>query len=409
MWVAEETVSPQPAESWVPDNGFADLYARRFSEGTLDLLHRQFNREGREQHQLLSDQIAALEVEKRATTGRGSQQRKAELALEVEKVESQLNKIDPREIPPKLGLWTGYRLKEAVQSSPVNHSVFDSDILVLSQKEGPRLPLTSTLVVTRALRGAIMAHIGSDIPDWVSGHKPSSEPLRGDNRQMAHIPIPFVGREYADGHLMGLGLVFPRSIARLERGRALGGFLLDRSGQPRTITLTLGALGVWKLIKRDWNEGRPALAPETWTAHPNGARTWATVTPMVLDRFPKCDLIREREAWESEVEEIITTACERLGLPEPLETLFGTTSWLLGSPRAIGKRRHLRGHSDLPVKDAALGDGFPFYPTKGGSGARPQLHVRLRFAEPVVGPILLGAGRFLGYGLCKPIREDSDQ
>lgn len=410
MWVADEATSPQLTESWIPDDGLAEIQTRRFSEGTLDLLDRQFNRRGREQHQLLLDSIAALQAERKATTGRGSRERKAELDEQIGAAESEKKNFDPRDpIRPKLGLWTGYRRKEAEQPPPVTHSVFDSDLLVLSQIDGTRLPLTSTLAVTQALRGAIMAHIGSAIPDWVSGHKPNSEPLRGGNQQLAHVPLPFVGNEKADGHLMGLGLVFPRSISRLERCRALGALLLDSSGQLRTITLTLGALGVWKLIKRDWTEGRQALKPETWTAHPRGAKTWATVTPMVLDRFPKCDLIREREAWESEVTGIITTACERIGLPEPEEIGFGTTSWQRGSPRAIGKRRRLRGHSELPVHDAALGDGFPIYPAKGGNGARPQIHVFLRFAKPVVGPVLIGAGRFLGYGLCKPLSGGFEQ
>lgn len=405
MWVAEEVPSPQPTESWVPDDGLADLQARRFSEGTLDLLDRQFNRRGREQHQLLSDRIAALKAEKKATTGKGSQQRKAELDVQVAAAESQMKEVDPRDpIRPKLGLWTGYRRKEAELPPSIPHVNFDSDLLILAQVDGPRLPLTSTLVVTQALRGAIMAHVGSDIPDWVSGHKPNGEPLRNGNQQMAYIPLPFVGHEHADGHLLGVGLVFPRSVPRPERGRVLGTFLLERSGQGRPITLTLGALGVWTLIKRDWTESRQALQPETWTAQPKGVKWWASVTAVVLDRFPKSDPFKERQEWEDEVAGIIATSCERLGLPRPERVAVGTTSWHRGSPRASVKRRPLRGHPEAADASASLGDGFPIYPTKGGNGARPQLHVLLRFAEPVVGPILLGAGRFLGYGLCKPLR-----
>lgn len=404
MWVADEVVSPQPSETWVPDDGLADLQARRVSEGTLELLDRQFNRRGREQHQILSDRITALKAEKKETTGKGSQQRKAELDVQVAAAESQMKEVDPRDpIRPKLGLWTGYRRKEAELPPSIPHANFDSDLLILTQVAGPRLPLASTLAVTRALRGAVMAHIGSDIPDWVSGHKPNSEPLRNGNQQMAYIPLPFVGSEYADGHLLGVGLVFPRSIPRAERGRVLGRFLLNANGEPRDIDLTLGRLGVWMARKRDWMEQRQALQPETWTAHPRGATTWASVTPVVLDRFPKCDPIKEREAWHEEVSGIIATSCERSGLPVPFEVAVGTTGWHRGSPRATAKRRPLRGHPEMPITSATLGDGFPIYPTKGGNGARPQLHVCLRFAEPVVGPILLCAGRFLGYGLCKPL------
>ena len=36
---------------------------------------------------------------------------------------------------------------------------------------------------------------------------------------------------------------------------------------------------------------------------------------------------------------------------------------------------------------------------------RLRAHVRLRFAEKVQGPLLLGAGRYLGMGFCKPWTE----
>lgn len=408
MWVAK--ADEMFGKVWIPDEGLAEWQARRISEGTLDLLDRQFNRRGREQHQLLSGRIDALKAEKKATTGKGSQQRKAELDEQIAAAESELETVDARDpIRPKIGLWTGYRRKEADPLPPLPHTEFDSDLLILSQVDGPRLPLASTLAVTQALRGAILAHLGTNIPEWVSGHQPNGEPLRNGNNQLAIIPLPFVGHEHADGHLLGVVLVFPRSLPRSERGRVLGRFLLNNNGEPRDIQLMLGRLGVWTIRKRDWLEHRQALQPETWTAHPRGAKIWATVTPVVLDRFPKCDLIKEREAWHEEVSGIIATSCERLGLPRPIEVAVGTTSWHRGSPRATVKRRPLRGHPDIPTREAALGDGFPHYPPKGSNGPRPQFHVYLRFDEPVVGPILLGAGRFLGYGLCKPLWGGADQ
>jgi CRISPR-associated protein Csb2 len=69
MWLADEIHSPQPTETWVPDDGLAVLQVRRVSEGTLDFLDRQFNRRGREGHQRLSDRIAELKAEKKATKG----------------------------------------------------------------------------------------------------------------------------------------------------------------------------------------------------------------------------------------------------------------------------------------------------------------------------------------------------
>jgi CRISPR-associated protein Csb2 len=400
MWVAEEMPSPQPTESWVPDDGLTDLHVRSHQGVSIDRLPEETGIRR-------INEFARLEAIINSTRQDAEAKRaKKHAETEYHQIFGEKWKKSAKAPPfrrPNLGLWTGYRRKEAEPSSSASHTNFDSDLLILTQVDGPRLPLASTLAVTQVLRRAIMAHMGSNIPDWVSGHKPNNEPLRNGNQQMAYIPLPFVGSEYADGHLLGTALVFPRSVPRPERGRVLGTFLLERSGQPRPITLTLGALGVWTLIKRDWTEARQALQPETWTAHPHGATTWASVTPVVLDRYPKSDPFKDREAWQDEVAGIIATSCERLGLPAPVEVAVGTTSWHRGSPRATVKRRPLRGHSKLPVASASLGDGFPIYPTKGGNGARPQLHVRLCFAEPVVGPILLCAGRFLGYGLFKPL------
>lgn len=408
MWVEDEVSSSTTTVTWVPDDGLAEWQARRVSEGTLDLLDRLFNRRDRGQYQRISDRITALKAEK--PTGKGSKERKAAIKAEVEQLENDLKRFDPRDpIRPKLGLWTGYRRKGAEPPPTVPHSVFDSDLLILTHVDGPRLPLASTLMVTQALRDAILAHLGTNIPAWVSGLTPSGVPAWNGNDRMAIAPLSFVGHEHADGHLLGVALVFSRGISRSERGRVMGPFLLNSNGEPRDIELTLGRLGVWTIRKRDWLEHRQALKPETWTAHPRGVTTWATVTPVVLDRFPKCDPFKERQQWEDEVAGMIATACERLGLAAPVEIAVGTTSWHRGSPRSTVKRRPLRGHPEISTREAALGDGFPSYPAKGGNGSRPQFHVYLRFTEPVVGPILLGAGRFLGYGICKPLWGGAEQ
>lgn len=409
MWVADEVPASQAMETWVPDNGLADFQIRRFTEGTLDLLDRQFNRRGREEYQQLSQRIAELKAKKKSATGKGSQQRKSELDEQIAAAESQLERVDPRDpIRPKLSLWTGYRRRQAEQP-PAPHSEFDSELLLLAQVDGPRLPAVSTLMVTQALRDEIMARLGSNVPEWVSGLTLSGEPARNGEDRMAIVPLPFVGHEHADGHLLGVGLAFPRSRPRSERGRVLGQFLMDPDGQPRHIVLKLGPIGDWTIRKRDWMEHRQALQPETWTAHPKGARWWASVTPIVLDRFPKQDPCRDHEAWEQEILEIVSKACQRIGLPAPLKAIVGNGSWHRGSPRAVVKRRPLRGHPDRPDHTAALGDGFPLYPDKQGKGHRPQLHICLQFAEPVVGPVILGAGRFLGYGLCKPLGRNTDR
>jgi len=410
MWVADAIQTSQPKETWKPDDSLGDLRARRVSEGTLDLLDRQFNRRGRDEYCRLSAEVEALIAKKKSIRGKGASQQKLTIDQEIETRKERLLTVDARDpMRPKLGLWTGYRRTDSQPSLPTPHNDFDSDLLILTQTAGPRLPLASTLAVTQALRGTVLSHCVSNIPDWISGHQSNGEPLRDGNQHLACIALPDASYEYSDGHLLGMALVFPRSVKRSERGHVLGRMLLDRHGEPKPIELKLGSIGVITLHKRDWTETRKALISETWTAHPDGATTWATVTPVVLDRFPKCDPVQEREAWHGEITGIIATACQRLGLPAPVTVDFGTTSWHRGCSRATAKRRQLRGHLDLNGAIATIGDGFRPYPAKGGNAPRPQFHVFLRFAERVVGPILLCAGRFLGYGLFKPLWGEANR
>jgi CRISPR-associated protein Csb2 len=410
MWLGEEPDPTKRGDVWIATDGLAELQVRRVSSGTLDLLDRQFNGHGRADHDRLTTEIEALSSQKKAVKGKGAAERKADIDRQIEQLVTTRGLVSNRDpVRPKLGLWAGYRRQTASTSAPARHTDFDSDILMLTQTNGPRLPLTSTLSVTQALRGAVMVHSGvQPVPAWVSGHLEDCRPLRDGRQHLAYVPVPFVGADYADGHLLGVALVFPREISRQERGRVLGRLLLNEDGSAKPVRLTVGSLGEWELYKRDWSESRRGLHPETWTANPDGATTWATMTPVVLDRFPKADPLRERAKWEVEVGDIIATACGRLGLPGPAEVRFGTTSWHRGSPRASVKRRPVRGHRAAD-QTAALGDGFPTYPAKGSNGVRPQLHVHLRFAEPVVGPVLLCAGRFLGYGFCKPLWQGGDR
>ena len=89
-----------------------------------------------------------------------------------------------------------------------------------------------------------------------------------------------------------------------------------------------------------------------------------------------------------EIAEIIATSCEQSGLPRPVEIDLDKTAWHEGAPRA---------------RPGA--GGFPLLPAKTGAPARQQVHVWLRFANPVQGPVIIGAGRYRGYGLCKPVSK----
>ena len=80
--------------------------------------------------------------------------------------------------------------------------------------------------------------------------------------------------------------------------------------------------------------------------------------------------------------ENIKDACERIGLPRPREVLLHPVSLIEG---------------------AAHARDFPALKRKADGGARYHSHAVLMFDEPVRGPVLIGAGRFRGYGVCRPV------
>lgn len=412
MWVAERDAEPEEAglERWCPAEGTGTMHCRRVSQGLLDALPGQTNIPRIEAfaERVGSIEDAQHEVNEAKVSGDTARRRSANQALgdakqgfEKEYGEKyKKSAASPPRLRPHIGLWTGYQRADTNPEPEAVHPHFDTDLVILTHSGGPRLPLVSTLAVCAALRGALMKHCPDPVPEWVSGHRDNGSPSEKESGHLATLPLPFVGHAHADGHLLGMAIAFPRDLDRKERGRVLGPLIVTENGEPKAVELQLGRLGVWTLGLSNWDETRRSLTPETWTTSPHGARVWASVTPIVLDRFPKANRTKDRAGWEQEVGEVLAGACERIGLPRPASVDIDTTCWHVGSPRAVCKHRRLRnGQSG----DAPFGDGFPAYPLKGTDSARPQVHAWIEFDEPVVGPVLLGAGRYRGYGLCKPI------
>lgn len=368
MWVADHV--PEP--NLVPVDQGAEVHLRTVSPGTLDYLEAQYNEEKIIQFAELSERI-------RSTKGKAQTEAKSNYEETFgEKWKSTVK--PPPSLRPTISLTQGYRTAAAPGVS-VSASVFDERLVVLTKGDGPALGLESTLALTRALRGAAMSACGQQPPpEWVSGH--TSEGRHSEEPHLAFAPLPYVSAEHADGHILGLALVVPRHVSLAERGRCLSDLLTQPDGEIAEIALKLGPLGVWTLSQEERSRPPKALRLETWTAP---AQTWASVTPIALDRFPKTDRSKDRQGWRAEVGEIITQSCLNIGLPEPVEIDIDKTSWHLGTPRA--RPDH---------------GGFPLLSGRRGKPSRYQVHAWLRFAKPVRGPLLLGAGRYLGYGLCKP-------
>ncbi len=350
MWLDE---SPPPA-TWHPEDGLAERRLRIPGIGRLVDLERRFQRHSRLEY---ADLLARIEEAKG----------KAKKILKVEQ-----EKCFPAGPPvcrrPEPGLWQGYRRSLPVSNPEISGSIFDPRLMVLAIS-GRRPGLRATQKLVAALRGTILSLCPAPIPEWISGHQTNGLPSR--NPHLAILPLPFVGGQHADGRIMGLALVLPKAIPTEEVGRIFTPILTDQNGFPQPIRLFDGE---WlecsaMLEEREvppWN-----LRLETWTGP---ARRWATVTPVVLDRHHD-----GKTRWDKAAE-TVKDACERIGLPRPVEVFLHPVSQVTGVPRSS--------------EFAAI--------TRKQGGRLQHLHAVLIFDRLVRGPVLIGAGRFRGYGLCRP-------
>ncbi len=342
---------------------------RRVFPGALARLEAAYNEDAIAAHAELSGQVAAAK-------GKAKKRLKEEL-------DARFSGVTPRTQRPESRLTTVYRCAGRSGETLVR-TEFDDHLLVLAQHDGPVLSSETTLRTSYALRRAILSQFGceDEIPEWVSGHAPDGSP--SESAHLAILPLPYVDAPYADGHLLGMALAFPRSVPLPERGKLLGRLLHDPlTGEDRPVVLRLGKLGEVTLRPETRSAAPIALRSETWTVA-TPSRLWATATPIVLDRYPKAKRDM-RGRWLEEVSDIVTAACARIGLPKPNDIAINHNAFLRGVPRARPQ-----------------GGGFPAYPDKNGTGARYMVHACISFTEPVQGPVILGAGRYFGYGLCKP-------
>ena len=288
---------------------------------------------------------------------------------------------EPVSLRPVSGRWQGYDRPPKDKALEAPGSVFDSRLIVLGIK-GKRVSLPATLKLTAALRGLLMKECPEQPPpEWFSGHRldgtPTAEP------HLALTPLPFVGAEHADGRIMGLALVLPTGLDQQEKeaGHCLEPFLRDpATGLPREHPLFDGQ---WFecAIELESRERPPKnLDPDTWTRE---SRVWASVTPVVLNRH-----FDGKDKWERAAESV-KDMCGHIGLPRPREVLLHPVSRVEGVPHARE---------------------YPQLMRKNGGGRRSHNHAVIVFDEPVRGPVLVGAGRFRGYGLCRPIdKKEGDR
>lgn len=255
---------------------------------------------------------------------------------------------------PSQGALTRYRKTGQMERPGRPGQGHFGEMVVLRRIRGTGFPVEAAPMLTKRLRDAFLSRAGEGKPlaGMLSGHD-GDKPVCGPH--VAFAALPNAGYDHSDGRLMGVAVILPVSIGGPDRRTALRACASIES-------INLGEqLGEWQVEIANFDVTQNTLKAETWM-RPN--RYWQTVTPILLDRYPKKHL---------SADELLITACLRAGLPAPVRCTYGRYSELKGVP-----------------------------PVSAFAPSRWAVHATFEFDAPVRGPVLVGAGRFFGMGLMKP-------
>jgi len=303
----------------------------------------------------------------------------------------------------------GARIPPEPEAQVTRTNLFDAGNrwMILEHVTGDMPDVRACALVAKLLRDTLLSgyrQIGLEekIPEAVSGHAADGAPARTPH--LAIIPLAFAGFPYADGHVMGFALVPPTgatimtlpgtedsSDAKVFRQvlRRLTG--IDKSGR-RILEVKSPegtprdrAFSIDLSLTFEPPADKQSLDPTLYT---RPAQTFATVTPIVLDRHLK----EKGNARQEEAAAQIAIACRNIGLPEPEAVVVDKHSAVEGAPSAY------------PSGNAPRWMNWRVPPSL---ASRQLTHAMIRFAKPVGGPVILGAGRFVGLGLCRPVQGES--
>ncbi len=267
--------------------------------------------------------------------------------------------------------------------------IFSDEWLVLEHLRGEMPDLRAMALVTKVLRNAFMAGyeragLGNSVPPMLSGHTANGTPLAEPHA--AIVPLAFLGAPYADGSVIGFGVIPPRGQNFLDLAgfRAALRAIAPLSGDHSRREIELVGDGFRFTLGIGGTPTRRSLDP---TPYVTASKIWATATPIVIDRHLKESNAAGRA---TEMERLVRRSCVNIGLPEPDRIVLGKHPAIEGAPSAY------------PSHGAPAWMGWRL-PTSLAS--RRLTHAVLHFSEAIRGPVILGAGRFVGLGLCRPLHR----
>lgn len=185
---------------------------------------------------------------------------------------------------------------------------------------------------------------------------------------------------------MGCALVLPRELSKSDRDvllRLVAKWEKERADERGTLTLAGGTLPPFVVRRMDVS-AKAALDPMRWC---HASTRFITATPIALDKNPgNLRSNQERTAHKAaqEAQRSISDACFHVVGIRPASVEVSLAPLLPGA-------QHVR--SFLP------------WPGRPGRTPRVRVHADIRFDVHVQGPLLLGAGRYFGLGLCLPVED----
>ncbi|MFZ5443400.1 MAG: type I-G CRISPR-associated protein Csb2 [Myxococcota bacterium] len=270
-----------------------------------------------------------------------------------------------------------------IQRPAVPHGQFASDDWILFERVGGARPLSSKGAdLARALRAALLEQHGvPGMPAALSGHDPDGRPTKTPH--LAFVALPWVGDTHADGSVKACAVIPPRGLSEAERQQLLRLVAQWEKTRAENGRLTLASADLKPMqFARVQLPTMKSSAPASWT---RPSTRFVTATPIALDRNPgnlRSNFEQTAQKAAREAEGFVADACENIGLPRPKDVRVTFAPLLQGAQPAQAFRPH-RG--------------------KPGAPPRVRVHAVIDFETPVQGPVLLGAGRHFGLGLCLPM------
>ena len=266
----------------------------------------------------------------------------------------------------------------------------DPDWLVLEVTGGVVPDLRAAALVSRTLRHTLMSGyrgigMADEIPEVVSGHTPDGQPTREPHLEI--VPLAFVGHPHADGRVFGFALIPATELPLRDVPGLPAAFEkvapYDPGHQRRVLKLKGVPLRSPLYLSPAGAGSKRSLDPRPYLQR---ARCWASVTPIVLDRHLK------RHADEGKIRELIATACTNAGLPRP-------------DPACIQVGKHSAVEGAPPAWPPSGAPPWTAWRVPPPLASRSLTHAVIDFGREVAGPVLLGAGRFTGLGLCRRLGD----